>query len=97
MKSARPAKNTPAEKAYIRDLRRRSAFELVDAGQAQVLSEDEYPEPVQRFLRRERRMVHVHLSLAARRRLEHLSRDRGISIEELAKEWLEQDIARGRR
>ena len=94
MKSNRIPKATAAEKAYIRDLKRRSAFDLVDAGRARVLAEDEYPEPVLRFLRRERRMVHVRLSLAAKRRLEALSRARGLAAEELARRWMEQAISR---
>ena len=59
-----------------------------------MLAEDEYPEPVLRFLRRERRMVHVRLSLAAKRRLEALSRARGLAAEELARRWMEQAISR---
>ncbi len=94
MKSMRIPKATAAERAYVRDMRRRSAFEIADAGRAQVLSEDEYPEPVQRFLRRERRMVHVRLPLAAKRRLELLSREQGMSVEELARQWLEQCLDR---
>ena len=94
MKANRIPKATAAEKAFIRDLKRRSAFDLVDAGRARVLAEDEYPEPVLRFLRRERRMVHVRLSLAAKRRLEALSRARGLAAEELARRWVEQAISR---
>ena len=94
MKSNRIPKSTAAERAFVRDMKRRSAFDLADAGRARVLAEDEYPEPVRRFLRRERRMVHVRLSVAAKRRLEALSRAQGISVEELARKWVEQAIVR---
>lgn len=94
MKANRSPKTTRSEKAFVRDMKRRSAFDLVDAGRARILAEDEYPEPVRRFLRRERRMVHVRLSLTARRRLESLSRAQGLPPEELARRWMEQAILR---
>jgi hypothetical protein len=94
MKATRVPKTTAAEGAFVRDMRRRSAFDLVDARRARVLAEDEYPEPVRRFLRRERRMVHVRLSAGAKRRLEALSRERGVPVEELARKWVEQAILR---
>jgi hypothetical protein len=94
MKANRIPRATTSERAFVRDLQRRSVFELVDAGRAKVLAKDEYPEPVQRFLWRERRTVHVRLSLAAKRRLEALGRARGLSAEELARCWVEQALSR---
>ena len=94
MKSKQRPKVTAAERAFVRDMSRCSAFDLVDAGRARALAKDEYPEPVQRFLRRERRMVHLRLSLAAKRRLEALGRARGLSAEELALRWVEQALSR---
>ncbi|MDO8632313.1 MAG: hypothetical protein Q7R41_17660 [Phycisphaerales bacterium] len=71
---------------------KRSALSMVDAGEAEVLTPAEYPEPLRRFLARERMMVHVKLSAAARRKLEDRSRRAGLPPDELAKRWLEQRL-----
>ena len=87
-------KNTVAEQAYVRSLERQGPMEKVERGEARILSEQEYPEPLKRFLARERSMLRVQLSRTARKKLEHLSRTTGISIDELARRWVEQGIAR---
>jgi hypothetical protein len=87
-------KNTAAEKAYVRDIERRGSLENVERGEARILSPHEYPEPIKRFLNRERTTVRVKLSPAAKRRLDRLSRDRGVGTDELARHWVELAIAR---
>src|SRR4051812_37681733 len=85
----KPKKNTKAEDAYIRDLKRTSTFEKAERGEAQLLSPDEYPEPVKRFLARERRMVHIKLSAASKRKLDAVSRAKRTPMERLARKWIE--------
>jgi len=87
-------KNTAAEEAYVRDLDRCGPLEKVERGEARILASREYPEPIKRFLSRERTTIRVKLSPAAKRRLERLSRDRGVGTAELARRWVEQAIAR---
>jgi hypothetical protein len=89
-----PKKNTAAEREYIRDLERCGPLEKVERGEARLLSVDEYPEPVRRFLARERKMLHLQLSEAAMRKLRQLHRATGIPIDELARRWVEQGLAR---
>ncbi len=89
-----PKPMTKGEHAYVRDLERTSAFELVDRGGGKILSPDEYPEPLKRFLARERTMVHVKLSAATKRKLEARSRQTGVSVDELARRWIQQGIER---
>ena len=87
-------KNTAAEDAYVRDLERRGPLEKVGRGEARLLAPLEYPEPIKRFLARERRTVRVTLSPSAKKRLERLSHAKGIGIDELTRRWVEQAIAR---
>ncbi len=90
----KPKKNTKAEDAYIRDLKRTSTFEKADRGEAQLLSPDEYPDPVKRFLARERRMLHIKLSAASKRKLDALSRATGTPMDQLARQWVEERLTR---
>lgn len=85
---------TKTELAYARNLEMASAFDLVDRGRAQVVSRDEYPEPLKRFLARERLMIHIRLRPAIKRKLEARSREVGIPIDELAQRWIERGIKR---
>jgi hypothetical protein len=87
-------KNTAAEEAYVRDIDRCGPLEKVERGEARILAPREYPEPIKRFLNRERRTVRVKLSPAAKTRLDRISRDRGIGPDELARRWVEQALAR---
>ncbi len=89
-----PKRVTKTERAYIRELERTSAFDLVDRGQGRVLSADDYPEPLKRFLDRERMMVHIKLSAALKRKLEARSRQTGIPVDGLARGWIKQGIER---
>ena len=57
---------TKAEMHYIRAMEERSSLTMLEAGEAETLSPSEYPEPLRRFLARERMMVHFKLSPAAR-------------------------------
>jgi len=90
----KPKKNTKAEDAYIRDLERTGTFEKADLGEAQLLSPNEYPEPVKRFLARERRMVHIRLSAASKRKLDAVSRAKRTPTEQLARKWVEERLTR---
>lgn len=87
-------KNTAAEQAFVRDLERSSALERVERGKARILDPSEYPEPVKRFLARERGTLRVRLSSAAQKKLEHLSRATGVDVATLARRWVEQGIER---
>jgi hypothetical protein len=87
-------KNTAAEDAYVRDLERCGSLQKVERGEAQILAPSEYPEPLRRFLLRQRSMLHLHLSKATRKKLEQMSRATGLAIDELALRWVEQGIAR---
>lgn len=89
-----PKRATKGELEYVRDLERRSGFDLVDRGGGKILTPREYPEPLKRFLRRERMMVHVRLSAAAKRKLEARSRQTGVPVDDLARAWIEQGIER---
>ena len=94
MKHRRIKRATPAELAYIRDMERVSALDLLDQGRAQLLTPQEYPEPIKRFLARERRMLHVRVSPAIKRRLEAHSRRRGVAVDKLARRWIEEGMKR---
>jgi len=94
MKTKRPKRATQGELDAITDIARRSGFDLLDDGLAQRVRREDYPEPLIRFLERERVMVHVKLSAGCKRRLEERSRRRGVSAEELARRWIEQGIRR---
>jgi hypothetical protein len=87
-------KNTLAEDAYVRDLLRRGPLEKTERGEAKILSMSEYPEPLKRFMARERTTLRVKLSAPAKKRLEQIGRVTGIDIDELARRWVEQGIAR---
>jgi hypothetical protein len=87
-------KNTAAEEAFVRDLQACGTLQNVERGQARVLPLAEYPEPLKRFLVRQRTVLHVRLSAPARRQLEKLSVAKDISSDRLARQWVEQGIAR---
>jgi len=82
------------EDRYVRDLERRGPLQKVERGEAKILSQTEYPEPLKRFLARERRTLRLRLSASDRRKLERLSHSTGVAIEDLARRWIEQAIAR---
>jgi hypothetical protein len=94
MKHRRTRTSTHAERRYVNDMHRSSALERVYKGRASVLRVDELPEPLSRFLARERTMLHLRLSRAMKRKLESLSRNSGISVDELARRWIEQGLSR---
>ena len=94
MTARRPKRATQDEIAYIRQVERESAFDLIDQGRAQILAREDYPEPLRRFLERERTIVHVKLSSTTKRKLEARSRRTGLPVEELAKQWIEQGVRR---
>jgi hypothetical protein len=94
MKNMFPRKQTRAEAAYVRDMARMSALKKVDRGRARVLAAEELPEPLKRFAARERSDVHIRLPAAARRRLQSLSQAKGVPMEKLARQWVEQRLAR---
>ncbi|HEY3245839.1 MAG TPA: hypothetical protein VGM03_21060 [Phycisphaerae bacterium] len=50
-----------AEAAYVRDMKRRSAFDMLETGEARILTPDEYPEPIKRFLARRCNILHLRL------------------------------------
>jgi hypothetical protein len=87
-------KATEAEEAYVRDLKRTSTFEKFDRGEAQILSPDEYPEPVKRFLMRERNTLRIKLSSASKRKLDAISRARRTPMDQLARKWVEERLTR---
>src|SRR5947208_3687103 len=89
-----PKKNAAAESAYVRDLERHRPLEKVERGEVRMLTASEYPEPIKRFLARQRGMLHFQLSLSETKKLEQLSRATGLSIDELARRWVEQGIER---
>ena|SRR5688572_32219111 len=89
-----PKRATKGERAYIRDLEQASAFDLVDHGRGEIVTPHKYPEPLKRFLNRERTMVHVKLTPAVKRKLEARSRQTGVPIDELARRWIEKGIER---
>lgn len=94
MTARRPKRATQDEIAYIRQVERESAFDLIEQGRARILAREDYPEPLRRFLERERTIVHVKLSTATKRKLEARSRRTGLPVEELAKQWIEQGVRR---
>ncbi len=51
---------TKAELECIKDIERHPPLELLAAGRARILSPAEYPEPVRRFLARERAKKRRH-------------------------------------
>jgi len=89
-----PRKATRNETDYVRRMRRRSAFELLEQGQARILSPAEYPEPLKRLLRRERTMIHLKIGAAVKRKLEARSRRTGAPVEELVRRWIMQGLRR---
>jgi hypothetical protein len=92
--SRRLKKNIAAEDAYVRSLERRGSLESVERGEARILSVADYPEPIKRFLERERRVLRLRLSRTSKRKLEQLGRTRGVQPDELARAWIEQRLAR---
>jgi hypothetical protein len=87
-------KPTKAEDAYIRDLKRTGTFTKLDRGEAQILAPEEYPEPVKRFLARERNTLRIKLSSSSKRKLDALSRSRGTPTDQLARRWVEERLTR---
>ncbi len=87
-------KATKAEEAYIRDLKHSGTFEKLDRGEAEILSPEEYPEPVKRFLVRERNTLRIKLSSASKRKLDALSRARRTPMDQLARKWVEERLTR---
>lgn len=94
IRKSEPPKNTRQEDAYIRSLDERSTFDMLESGEAKVLQPKDYPEPLKRFLRRERGMVHVKLPTDSKRKLEAHSRKLGLSSDELARQWIMQHLKR---
>jgi uncharacterized caspase-like protein len=62
--------NTTAEQAYVRDLETRDPLKKVAQGEAQILSSDEYPEPIKRFLAHDRSILRVKLSTSTKNKTE---------------------------
>ena len=89
-----PKKNTAAEQMYVRDLQRCGPLEKVELAEASLLDLSEYPQPLKRFLQRERRVLRVVLSSSEKKRLDQLSRATGTSADQLARRWVEQALAR---
>ena len=87
-------KATKAEEVYIRDLKRSGTFEKLDRGEAQLLSSEEYPEPLKRFLMREQNTLRIRLSSASKRKLDALSRAKGTPMDQLARKWVEERLTR---
>src|SRR4051812_31531356 len=94
MMKRKPKKATKAEEAYIRDVKRTGPFAKLDRGEAQLLSPEEYPEPVKRFLGRERNTLRIRLSSSSKRKLDALSRARGTPTDQLARNWVEERLTR---
>jgi len=87
-------KNTAAENAYVRDLERDGPLDRVTRGRSVIIRAADYPEPIRRFLARERSILRVPLSSTLRRKLERISRESGIAIDDLALRWIERSLAR---
>jgi hypothetical protein len=85
---------TKAEADYIADLERDPPLARLERGASKILQPRDYPEPIKRFLARERLMVHVKLPADARRKLDAISRARGMTASELARRWLERSLER---
>ena len=94
MAKARVRKATKSELAYIRDLESTSAFDLVDSGSARILSPRDYPEPLKRFLKRERNTVHINLPPRLRMQIEARSRKTGLAISSLVGRWIQAGLKR---
>lgn len=95
MMNRKPVKrSTKGELAYVQRLQRISAFDLVERADARVLPERDYPEPLRRFLDRERTMLHLKLPAALKRKLEARSRRTGVPLPQLARGLIEQGIER---
>jgi hypothetical protein len=94
MNKRKPPKMTKAEARYVADMERDPALARLERGVGKVLQSSDYPEPLKRLIARERSMVRIKLSAAARRKLEAVSRARGIPTEKLAQKWFEQGLAK---
>jgi hypothetical protein len=75
-------------------MERHSSLAEPESGRARILAPSEYPEPLKRFLSRQRRVLHLELSPSSRKKLEQFSRDTGIPAGKLALRWVEQGIKR---
>ena len=87
-------RSTTTEIAYVRDMKRRSALEMLDDENAEALAPENYPEPLKRFLRREAVTVHIRLSAPLRKKLDEKSRRAGLSADELARRWIKEALNR---
>jgi len=91
MKS-RLKRNSAAEDAFVKDLEKNPTLRKVERGSTRMLSEQEYPEPIRRFLARERRTIRLKLTANAKKRLEQMSLATGVPAEELARRWVERGL-----
>lgn len=89
-KALRPPKATKAEETYIRDMQRRSVFDMLNTGEARILAPAEYPEPIKRLRARRRKMLHLTLRPSVLRKLQLRSRQTGEPIEQIAAQWIEE-------
>ena len=92
--SWRPPKATKGELAYIRDMKKRSVFDMLETGEARILKPEEYPEPIKRFLARRRNMLRLRLPTRLLQRLEAQSRKAGVPVETVARRWIEESARR---
>jgi hypothetical protein len=80
-KHRRPPKATKAELAYIRDMEKRSVFDMLETGEARILTPEEYPEPIKRLRAKQRHMLYLALRPSVFRKLEARSRRDGVPVE----------------
>jgi len=85
---------TRTEAAYVRDMKRRSVFDMLETGQARILTPDEYPEPIKRFLARHRNVLHLRLPGRIMRELEARSRRTGVPVQRVARKWIAEGMRR---
>lgn len=81
---------TKAELAYIRRVESASVSDRLKRGDLEIVHPRDYPEPMKRFLARERAMLHIKLSSRLRKKIEALSAREGLSPDELARRWIEE-------
>lgn len=90
----RPPKATKGELAYIRDMEKRSVFDMLETGEAQIVKPEDYPEPIKRFLARRRNMLRLKLPTRLLQRLEAQGRKAGVPVETVARRWIEESARR---